>query len=1174
MADQEQLEKAITHLESQRPILGDAAVDAAIEGLKRKISNNEDVVSSLKGERKLVTIMFADISGFTALAEKMDPEAIRDIANSCFEELVPRIEKYEGTVDKFIGDGLMALFGAPVTHENDPERALRAALEMMDALEDFNRARRLNLGMHFGINTGLVIAGDIGAGQQHEYSVLGDAVNLASRLEDLSPRGEIFVGPDTYRLTANIFDFVALDPIQVKGKAKPVHIYRLEGIESDPKVIHSLGSREISSALVGRDTEVAQITDHIQKLLTGWGSVLSVVGEAGVGKSRLLSEIRASVDTNGLTWLEGRTLSFGQTISFLPFQGILWDYIGITDDDSEVQTWKKLERVIAALFPDEVPEILPYLATLLSIEVREDYDERVKYLDGEAMSRQIFLVMKRFFRRITEERPLMLVFEDLHWVDKSSALLLEHLLSLTEEAPLLIIGISRPYQETPAFDLQQFVRKNVASRYTEIDLSPLSQAQSTQLIQNLLTTDNVSTKVISMIVRKAEGNPFFIEEIIRSLVDRGAVVYDSASQRWKATNLIDAINIPDTVQGVVMARVDRLDSPTKHVLSSAAAVGRTFLYRVLSAVESGNRQLDDHLVELQAIELINEKQQIPELEYIFKNALVQEAIYESILLQTRRDIHKRVGQVIERLFEDRLDEFYGVLAYHYARAEAWEKAQGYLLKAGDQAGRIAADSEALAHYQQAMSIFERTYNKEWDPVERAVLERKVGEALFRRGEHTQALEYLHRSLEFFGNPLPETRLGVQLAILREVLKQFGRYLLPRLLGFTRETLAEMDQSGDTAVEEEIHLYELIAWIEALRSQENFLLVALKTSNVSEQKKNHLGIVVGSTALGLVCDFIPAFKLAGNYHHRAMTLAEHMQHPSLLGLAYTGLNIHSSYLAEWDSAIEAARRAVDIYQDTGNLHNQGQAFYGLGANFGYMGDYPQALEYSREAIRLGEEGNDLQVQCWGMMREGFSLRRQGQLNEASKTLRSSFELAKSISDYATQIEVGGELARCFLNQGELETALSLLNEIQQVFLDHGAVGGTNTPLRNGLAEAYLMAMEQDKPIQGNDDWTGKAKQACQVALKQGKAFYPGMPDALRMRGTFEWLVGKHLAAKKWWQRSLAVAIEQRQRYDAGMALLEMGQRMQDRNYLEKAEAIFKEIGAEWCLNKTRHLLEQI
>ena len=1173
MTNHEQLEKAIEHLENQRSILGDAAVDAAIEGLKRRISSDEKD-SSLKGERKLVTIMFADISGFTTLAENMDPEAVRDMANACFAELVPTIEKYGGTVDKFIGDGLMALFGAPVTHENDPERALRTALEMMDALKQFNKVRGLNLGMHFGINTGLVIAGGVGTDRQHEYSVLGDAVNLASRLEELSVRGKIFIGPDTYRLTANIFEFLALEPIQVRGKAKPVHIYQLVGIKSAPRMMPDLGFREISSALVGRNTEVNQITNQIQELLTGRGSILSIVGEAGVGKSRLLSEIRGTIDTDSLTWLEGRTLSFGQTISFLPFQGILWDFVGITEDDSEKETWDKLENVIATLFPDQIAGILPYLATLLSIEVRDDYTERVKYLDGEAMSRQIFLAMKRFFERLANERPLVLVFEDLHWMDKSSALLLEHLLSITEQVSLLIIGISRPHQETPAAHLQEFVKQNLTDRYTEINLLPLSQAQSIQLVKSLLTTDDHSARVISMIVRRAEGNPFFIEEIIRSLVDRGAVVYDQALQRWKATNLIDAITIPDTVQGVVMARVDRLDSPIKQVLSSAAAVGRSFLYRVLSAVENENQQLEDQLVELQAIELIDEKQKIPELEYIFKNALVQEAIYESILLQRRREIHKRVGQVIEGLFEDRLEEFYGVLAYHYARAETWEKAEDYLLKAGDQAGRMAADSEALAHYQHAMLIFERAFGDEWDPVQRAMLERKVGEALFRRGEHMQALEYLKRALEFLGKPLPDTRLGVRLAIFRELLKQLGRYLLPRLLGLKNEIMVLIDEPVDPAVEEEVHVYELIEWIEALRNQENFLLVALKLSNVAEQKIYPFGIVVGATALGLVCDFIPVFLLAGNYHHRAMIIAEYMKHPSLLGLAYTGLNIHGSYLGDWDTAIETGQKAADIYKGTGNLHNQGEALYGLAANFGYMGDYPKALEYSRAIIQLGQEGNDLQVQCWGLLREGFSLQRQGQINEASTSLSKAVELAKAISDYATQIEAGGELARCFLNQGELEQALSILKDIQQVFVEHGAIGGTNTPLRNSLAAAYLMAAEQGVAIQENNgNWLRKARNACKVALKQGKAFHPGMPDALRMQGTFEWLMGKHSAARKWWQRSLTTAVDQRQRYDLGMVFLEMGRRMNDRACLERAETIFTEIGAELHLKQTQSLLKQ-
>ncbi len=1172
MTEREQLEQAIAHLDAQRAMLGDAAVDAALVGLRQKLAALEQIeeptAPALAGERKLVTVMFADISGFTVLSEKMDPESVRDLMNACFGRLVPVVEKYEGTIDKFIGDEIMALFGAPVAHENDSERALRAALDMMDALTKFNTERGTDLGVHFGINTGLVIAGGIGTGERQEYSVMGDTVNLASRLKDVSERGEILVGPDTYRLTAPLFTFKTLEPIRVKGKAEPVQVYRLAGLKAKPGRVRGLETRGISSPLVGRDAESAAIKDCIERLLNGQGGIVSVIGEAGVGKSRLIAEILRSAqnDDRELLWLEGRTLSFGQTISYWPFQEILRKYAGITEDDSESAAWRRLEGRITELFAEDTTEILPYLATLLTLEVESKYTERVKYLDSEAMGRQIFLASRRFFERLAQAQPVVLVFEDLHWVDESSASLLGHLLPLVERVPLLICGVSRPDRQTPAAQLQETASQDFPGRYTEIRLTPLSQTDSVQLVRNLLAIENLPSRVREMIVRKAEGNPFFLEEIIRTLIDAGVVIQDQATGRWQATAQIEAITIPDTVQGVIMARVDRLDEDVKQVLRTAAVVGRSFLYRVLRAVAEADRQLDLHLAELQAIELIREKQRTPELEYIFKHALAQEATYESILFQKRRELHAQAGQAIERLFADRLEEFYGLLAYHYARAEAWEKAQEYLLKAGDQAGRVAADAEALAHYRQALAAYARTFGEKWDPVQRAALERKMGEALFRRGEHQQAREHLQQGLVYLGKPLPTSRWRVRLAILREIIRQMGHRLLPGLfLKSSGESLRMSDQ-------EVLRLYEAIGWIDVFIDLERFLLISLKGLNYSEDIGFLYGVTAGSTGLGLIIDFIPFFRLAEGYHRRAVALAERTHHSGALGIAYHGLAFHEYLQGRWKTSVEFDQCSADAFNKAGDLRGWGVAVSVAAINLVYQGDLTESLTYSHDLVRLGRDGADLVVWCWGLTRQGTAQSAKGQLDEAIVILKNAIELAEAIPDIHMQIRAGGELGRCYLRQGDSEQALAMLENIRHLS-DQYRVRRQDliTPLFNGLAGAYLLTAEQ-RDSSERTDWLKKAERTCWDALKQGKAFRPGLPEAMRLKGTSEWLRGKPAAAK-WWQRSLALAKEMGQRYDLGMTHLEMGQRLGERAHLERAEAIFAEIGAEWDLARAREALER-
>jgi class 3 adenylate cyclase/tetratricopeptide (TPR) repeat protein len=1173
MSKRERLEQAIAHMEGQRTILGDAVVDAALGPMRRQLAELEEVerrpAPALEGERKLVTIMFADISGFTALAERMDPEAVRDMMNGCFQRLVPIVDKYGGTVDKFIGDEIMALFGAPVAHENDPERALRAALDMMDALAAFNGERGTDLGTHFGINTGLVIAGGIGTDERQEYSVMGDAVNLASRLEDVSEQGEILVGPDTYRPTTPLFEFETLEPVRVKGKAEPVEVYRLVGLKTEPGRVRGLEARGISSPLVGRDAEFAAVKECVTRVLDGQGGIISIIGEAGVGKSRLMAEVLRSAQNDGreLLWLEGRTLSFGQTISYWPFQEVLWQWASIAEDDSEAQAWHKLEGQVSALFPKHMPEILPYLATLLSLEVRDEYVERVKYLDSEAMGRQVFLTSRRLFERLAREQPLVLVFEDLHWVDESSALLLEHLLPLVERVPLLICGVSRPYRETPAAHMRETAAQDFPDCYIEIELTPLSQTDSAKLVRNLLKIEDLLPPVREMIIRKAEGNPFFLEEIIRALIDAGAVVHDPASGRWQATAQIETVTVPDTVQGVIMARVDRLDDDLKGTLRTAAVIGRSFLYRVLRTVAEADRQLDQHLVKLQAIELIREKQRVPELEYIFKHALAQEATYESILLQRRRELHAQVAQAIEMLFTDRLEEFYSLLAYHYARSEAWEKAQEYLLKAGDQAGRVAADAEALAHYRQAMAAYGRAFGDRWDPVQRATLEHKIGEALFRRGEHQQALDHLELALTYLGKPLPTSRFLGGLVILQEIVRQIGHRRLPGLF------LRSVGRPVSPVVEEEQRLYELIGWIDVMTNPERFLLVSLKGLNTCERSGFSYGIAVGSAGLAAMFDFISFFRLAESYHRWAASVAARTQYPPALGLVYLLLGLHTFCMGELDATVEYRRQAAEIFQKTGDLHAWGNATYDLVATFRCRGDFTQGIIHSWDVIQLGQEGGDPQVWCWGLYALGSVQLHIGRLQEASANLEKAVKLAEAIPDHAIRVTAGGDLGRCYLHQGRLGEALDVLEVTHQYYIEHKTGWETITPFRNGLAEAHLLTAEQSHKTE-KTGWMKKARRSCQDALKRGKAFRPGLPEAMRLQGTYKWLRDKPAAARKWWQCSLALAEKQGQPYDLGTTHLEIGRRLGDRTHLEQAEAIFAEIGAEWDLARAREALEGV
>ena len=1171
MTEREQLEEAIAALESQRNMLGDAVVDAALAPMREKLAalqappkmpSTQQVERGRTGERKLVTVMFADISGFTVLSENMDPESVRDLMNQCFTHLVPCITQYEGTIDKFIGDEIMALFGAPRAHENDAERAIRAALDMMEVLEHFNHEHHINLGLHFGINTGLVLAGDIGAGLRREYSVMGDAVNLAARLEDVSERGQIFVGPHTYRLTSPIFEFETLEPIKLKGRTEAIPAYRVLGLKAKPGKVRGLAMKGISSPLVGREKEREKIQARLQQVRNGQGGIVGVIGEAGLGKSRLVAELRTA--TTDVLWLEGDTLSFGQTISYWPFQQILRSWSGITEDDDANTMWFKLESHIRKLFGEETVDYLPYLSSLLALEIRGEYAERVKHLDGDAMGKQIFLATRRFFERLARNQPTVLVFEDIHWMDASSEALLEHILPLVETVPLLFIGLSRPERDTATRQLREVWIREYSDRYLEIRLAPLSILDSTQLIRNLLEVENLPANLRELMVKRADGNPFFLEEVIRTLIDTGAVTRDVPSGSWQATAQIESLQIPETIQGVIMARVDRLDDEVKQVLRVASVIGRNFLYRVLKAMSEASQRLDDSLGKLQQTELILEKQATPELEYMFKHALAQEATYESILLQKRRGLHARVAQAIESLFAERLEEFHGLLAYHYAKAEMWDKAQAYLLKAGDQAGRISADAEALNLYQQALAAYARAFGDKWNPLQRAALERKMGEAFFRRSEYPQAMEHLRDALAYLGYQVPMSRWEVRRALLGELLEQVGHRLRPRRLKSTAEPI-------NPNVVDEVVIYRYTGYIDAFTDSERFLCLALRLLNFSERNGYTLGVVMGFEGVGIVLDYLSLFKLAGWYHRSGAEMAEKLQQPYALGPAYAGLTAHELYAGDPAKALAHARRSMQAYLEARDLGELGLPMAYAAWLCSNLGKFDESLAYSQELIRMGRDAGIRALRCWGETIRGDVLQRQGKLNEAIACQRKAQELAKAIPDYLYHIIVGTELALCYLLQGKWQAALAELEACQRFAIAHNVVEPYGrVSMINNLAEVYLFAFEHGNPAE-KAIWLDKAAQACETGTKASSGCKLKAPKAFRLQGTYEWLKGKTAIAQRWWQKSLAEAERMDMRYDQGLIHLEMGRRLRERKHVEIAEAIFIKIGAEFELAKARELL---
>ena len=646
---------------------------------------------SVEGERKLVTVLFADVANFTTISEKLDPEEIHGIMDGCFKILMDEIHRYEGTINQFTGDGVMALFGAPLAHEDHAVRACHASLSIQHALTDYGEKLKKSCGIDFkmriGLNSGPVVVGAIGDDLRMDYTAIGDTINLASRLESSAPPGTVLVSAHTQRLTKDFFTFSSIGPLQVKGKEEPQVAYVL----LSPTEVKTRIEASAASGLtrfVGRAKEMETLSEALEKARSGTGQVVGIVGEAGVGKSRIILEMRHVFPE--YAYLEGRCLHYGSSMAYLPLLDILRSYFGIKEGEREYVISKKMKEKMVLLEEHLLTALAPF-QDLLSIEPDEEY----RRLEPKQKRERIFEALRDLFIRESQKAPLVLIIEDLHWIDKTSEEFLDYLIGWLAHTPILLILLYRP-EYTHRWASRSF--------YTNIRVDQLSNPTSSELVQSILSEGEIVPELRDLILGKAAGNPLFMEELTHSLLENGSI--EKKEERYILARRLSDIQVPDTVQGIIAARIDRLDESLKRIMHVASVIGREFAFRILQSITEMKEDLKSHLLNLQGLEFIYEKRLFPELEYIFKHALTQEVAYNSLLLARRKEIHGRIGKAIEELYPDRLHEFYEMLAYHYSKSNDLAKGIGYGEKAAARASSVYAYAEAARLLEQALHVQE------------------------------------------------------------------------------------------------------------------------------------------------------------------------------------------------------------------------------------------------------------------------------------------------------------------------------------------------------------------------------------------------------------------------------------------------------------------------------------
>ncbi|MCC7361357.1 MAG: AAA family ATPase [Anaerolineales bacterium] len=553
----------------------------------------------LAGERKVVTALFLDVVGSTALAEHMDPEDWTQIMNRAFELLAPivtRDEKtgkgYDGTIARLLGDAMLVFFGAPVAHEDDAVRAVRASLDMLEAVRQYavevGEKYNIPFEVRIGLNTGPVVVGDVGSYRKFEYTAMGDAVNLAARMQSAARPMTVLISEHTYRYVAPLFEFQDLGEIAVKGKREPVRVYEVQGVKAQPGRLRGLAGLE--SAMVGRDSELATLLQLSAAVHAGLGRAAVIIGEPGLGKSRLIAEWKAAAAGAAQTgpaelWAEGRCLSYGHVLPYHLLIDLLRSLMGVPATAGNPEERAALEALVSEVAGPAAMEVFPYLAHLLSLPLEGEAAERVARLDAQALQNQYLAALRQLLLGLARRQPLLVVLDDIHWADPSSTDLLIKLLPLLAEAPLLLCLVTRPDREAHGWRLVTAARERLGAGLSELNLSPLNDADSRQLVSNLLEIEALPDSIRTLILQKAEGNPFFVEEVIRMLIDRGAIYRQGSN--WAAGKEINTVEIPDNLQGLLLARIDRLPDDVKRTLRVAsviAVIGRQFSVRVLEQV--------------------------------------------------------------------------------------------------------------------------------------------------------------------------------------------------------------------------------------------------------------------------------------------------------------------------------------------------------------------------------------------------------------------------------------------------------------------------------------------------------------------------------------------------------------------------------------------------------------
>ena len=1005
MTEQEQLEQAIATLEAQRAILGDAAADASIAAMREKLAALESLASADQ-QRKQVTVLFADVSGFTAMSETMDAEQVTDLINDLWQCLDAAIVAHGGVIDKHMGDAVMALWGVDEAREDDPERAIRAALDMQTELGAFREAHDMQLAMRIGLNTGLVLLGAVGT--TGEFSAIGDTVNLASRLEHAAPVGGVLVSHETYRHVRGVFDVLPQEPITVKGKARPVQTYVVQRAKPRAFRVPTRGVEGIETRTVGRDAELLMLQNTFRDTVEDAETcVVTVVGEAGVGKSRLLYEFENWIELlpEQVYYLKGRATPEMRTIPY----GIIRDLFAlrfeILESDSTATVLEKLRaRMADILRPDQ--------ADLVGHLVGFDFSasQAVQNLLGSPSFKELAIAYLINYIRAMASEPTVMFLEDVHWADDSSLDLLDYLVTRIPDARLLVVCLARPllFERRPNWGEGR-------EAHTRLELRPLSRRAARALVDEILQkVVHVPDDLRTLVVEGAEGNPFYVEELIKMLIEDGVIL--RGEERWRVEfDRLAQVRVPPTLTAVLQARLDSLPWEEKALLQRASVVGRLFWDATVSVLRAASDHVLDVSSSLEAVrarELVfrHERSAFAGVaEYVFKHAVLRDVTYETVLLKLRRVYHRQVAEWLEARGGERVGEFAGLIADHYERAGEVQRAVEWLRRAGEAAYQTSTYREAVAVFERALALLPEQHQSE-----RAALLVSAGNAYIPLGEHATARERLEAGWALAQQAddhrmAAEALNGLSLTACEQGAFDKARHFaaealeLARLVADRRLEAHALRELGNSALNQG-------DYGEAVRCHEASLTLCGELGD-------RVGIAASLNSLGNVARDQGDSATAMRRYEESLAICREMGDRRAIAVRLNNLANVATTQGDYAAAVPRYAESLTISQEIGDRRGEYIVLTNLGFVAQYQGDYPTAMRRCQDALVICREIEDRFgiAACLDLL--GFTAALAGNDDSARRYLREGLVEAMAIGVLSIALDILAGLAQLRARAGD-------------------------------------------------------------------------------------------------------------------------------------------------------------